>query len=177
MKRKIDTIKGKRLVMGGGTNILTKNEILVTETSNGIELKERSSDGSIKELAGGGNNTDQINVFDLVKNPRFVCITNDTSHSATGPADFIIGEASIMTPCAVYNKKKAMGVYIAFDIINNGFKGFPLYIMFDYDYPNLIGGGVTLGTSMDKAIQDYPEDGYYITKDEFLKVWNEATLL
>lgn len=39
MKRKINTIKGKRLVMGG-TNNLTKDEILVTETLNGIGLKE-----------------------------------------------------------------------------------------------------------------------------------------
>lgn len=55
MKRKIDTIKGKRLVMGGSTNTLSKDEILVTETSSGIELKERSADGKIKDLAGGGN--------------------------------------------------------------------------------------------------------------------------
>lgn len=40
MKRKINTIKGKRLVMGRGTNNLTKDEILVTETLNGIGLKE-----------------------------------------------------------------------------------------------------------------------------------------
>lgn len=57
MKRKINTIKGKRLVMGGGTNNLTKDEILVTETPNGIGLKERSSDGSIKELSGSSGSS------------------------------------------------------------------------------------------------------------------------
>lgn len=57
MKRKIDTIKGKRLVMGGGTNTLTKNEILVTETPDGIELKERDSDGKVKQLSGSSGNS------------------------------------------------------------------------------------------------------------------------
>ena len=58
MKRKIDTIKGKRLVMGGGTNLLTKDEILVTETPSGIELKERSADGKIKDLTGNKGTSD-----------------------------------------------------------------------------------------------------------------------
>lgn len=57
MKRKIDTIKGKRLVMGGGTNTLTKNEILVTETPDGIELKERDSDGKVKQLSGSSGSS------------------------------------------------------------------------------------------------------------------------
>lgn len=57
MKRKIDTIKGKRLVMGGSTNTLTKNEILVTETPDGIELKERDSDGKVKQLSGSSGNS------------------------------------------------------------------------------------------------------------------------
>lgn len=175
MKRKINTIKGKRLVMGGGTNTLTKDEILVTETPNGIGLKERSSDGSIKELAGGGNNTDQINVFDLVKNPRFVCVINNTAGSDAGLFNFVIGEGAAMIPCAIYNKKKGMDILLLFDMMNNGFKGFPIYFIFDYDIPNIYGGGGTIGSIVDELIQRRPEDGYYITKDEFLKAWNEAT--
>lgn len=74
----------------------------------------------------------------------------------------------------VYNKKKGMGISVLSDIANNGFKGFPCYAMFDYDY-YVPYGGVILGTYVDEVIQNYPEDGYYITKDEFLKACNEAT--
>lgn len=49
--------------------------------------------------------------------------------------------------------------------------------MFDYDIPNIFGGEGIIGTIVDEAIQNYPQDGYYITKDEFLKAWNEAEFL
>lgn len=52
MKRRINTIKGKRLVTGGDTNTLTKDEILVTEAPNGVILKERTSNGNITQLSG-----------------------------------------------------------------------------------------------------------------------------
>lgn len=116
-------------------------------------------------------------MFDLVKNPRFVCVVNDTSGSDSGLTDCIFGEMAFLIPCIVYNKKKGMGVNIAVDIMSNGFKGFPFYAMFDYDFPTPLGVGVTLGPLVDEAIQNFPEDGYYITKDEFLKAWNEAILL
>jgi hypothetical protein len=67
-------------------------------------------------------------------------------------------------------------VNVIIDINSNGFKGFPCYAMFDYDSPTPF-GEVTLGPFIDETIQNYPQDGYYITKDEFLKAWNEATFL
>lgn len=59
MKKRINQIKGKRLVRGGDTNTLTHNEILVTETSNGVSLKERTRDG-IVEI-----NYKDVNVADI----------------------------------------------------------------------------------------------------------------
>lgn len=57
MKQRVNTIKGKRLVYGGDTNTLTKDEILVTETPNGVQLKERTSNGTIKDLGGSGSSS------------------------------------------------------------------------------------------------------------------------
>lgn len=54
MKQRINTIKGKRLVRGGGTNLLRNDEILVTETNNGIQLQERQG-GNIVSLSSGEN--------------------------------------------------------------------------------------------------------------------------
>ncbi len=174
MKRQLERLKGKRLVTGDA-NLMTKDEICINTTPNGgVEVKEIGVDGKIKDLAGGGNNTDQIDVFDVVKNPRFFCVIKDTSGSDSGPADVLIGDGGFLVPYAVYNKKKVTGVSMVFDINNNGFKGFPCYIMFDYDSPNVFGGGGTFGAILDETIQNCPEDGYYITKEEFLKVWNES---
>lgn len=111
----------------------------------------------------------------MVKNPRFVCIVNDTAGSSSDLANSILGELGFLTPCIVYNKKKGMGSSVIIYIMNNGFKGFPCYAMFDYD--SLTPLGETLGPFIDETIQNYPEDGYYITKDEFLKAWNEAEFL
>ncbi len=57
MKRKIDTIKGKRLVTGGGINTLNKNEILVETKGDTITLKERDGSGNIKQLSGSNENS------------------------------------------------------------------------------------------------------------------------
>lgn len=51
-KQRIHTIKNKILVQGD-ENLLTNNEILVTETPEGVSLKERTSEG-IKTISGGG---------------------------------------------------------------------------------------------------------------------------
>lgn len=51
-KQRINTIKNKILVQGD-ENLLTNNEILVTETPEGVSLKERTSEG-IKTISGGG---------------------------------------------------------------------------------------------------------------------------
>lgn len=59
MKRRINTIKGKRLVAGGDTNTLSKDEILVSETPNGVVLKERASNGNITQLSGAGGGNDE----------------------------------------------------------------------------------------------------------------------
>lgn len=56
MKRQLERLKGKRLVTGD-PNLMTKNEICINETHNGVEVKERSSDGSIKELAGSSGSS------------------------------------------------------------------------------------------------------------------------
>lgn len=54
MKRKIDTINGKRLVIGNA-NEITKDEILVQQTKDGtVSLKERVG-GELKELTSAEN--------------------------------------------------------------------------------------------------------------------------
>lgn len=72
MKRKINTINGKRLVIGN-TNEISKDEILVQQTKEGtISLKERVG-GQLKELSGGstsgggnnGNNSSASNGLSL----------------------------------------------------------------------------------------------------------------
>lgn len=58
MKRQLDRLKGKRLVTGD-PNLMTKDEICINATPNGVEVKEIGIDGSIKDIAsggGGGNN-------------------------------------------------------------------------------------------------------------------------
>lgn len=57
MKRQLDRLKGKRLVTGD-PNLMTKDEICINATPNGVEVKEIGTDGKIKELAGGsGSNS------------------------------------------------------------------------------------------------------------------------
>lgn len=52
MKKKINSINGKRLVIGNA-NEITKDEILVQQTKDGlVSLKERVG-GELKELSGG----------------------------------------------------------------------------------------------------------------------------
>lgn len=53
MKRQLDRLKGKRLVTGN-PNLMTKNEIYINTTPNGVEVKEIGIDGKIKDLAGSG---------------------------------------------------------------------------------------------------------------------------
>lgn len=67
MKRQLDRLKGKRLVTGD-PNLMTKDEICINATPNGVEVKEIGIDGKIKDLAGsgesgggGGDNWDTIN--------------------------------------------------------------------------------------------------------------------
>lgn len=69
MKRKIDKINNKRLVMGGGINNLTSNEILVEQKGNTFSLKERVN-GEIREVSGsnsggGGGSTSLIKEYYL----------------------------------------------------------------------------------------------------------------
>lgn len=54
MKRKLNTLKGKRLVTGD-SNLMTKDEICINATPNGVEVKEIGTDGKIKDLTGSGN--------------------------------------------------------------------------------------------------------------------------
>lgn len=53
MKRQLDRLKGKRLVTGD-PNLMTKDEICINATPNGVEVKEIGTDGSIKDIATGG---------------------------------------------------------------------------------------------------------------------------
>ena len=55
MKRRLNTLKGKRLVTGD-SNLMTKDEICINTTPNGVEVKEIGTDGKIKDLAGSSNN-------------------------------------------------------------------------------------------------------------------------
>ena len=55
MKRRLNTLKGKKLVTGD-PNLMTKDEICINATPNGIEVKEIGTDGKIKDLAGSSNN-------------------------------------------------------------------------------------------------------------------------
>ena len=60
MKRQLDRLKGKRLVTGD-PNLMTKDEICINATPNGVEVKEIGTDGSIKDIAnGGGGGGDSI---------------------------------------------------------------------------------------------------------------------
>lgn len=54
MKRQLDRLKGKRLVTGD-PNLMTKDEICINATSNGVEVKEIGTDGSIKDIASGNS--------------------------------------------------------------------------------------------------------------------------
>lgn len=54
MKRQLDRLKGKRLVTGD-PNLMTKDEICINATPNGVEVKEIGTDGSIKDIASGGS--------------------------------------------------------------------------------------------------------------------------
>lgn len=56
MKKKITTIKNKRLVEGE-ENLLTKNEILVETKGDTITLKERDDSGKIKQLSGSSGSS------------------------------------------------------------------------------------------------------------------------
>lgn len=56
MKRQLDRLKGKRLVTGD-VNLMTKDEICINTTPNGVEVKEIGPDGEIKDLAGGSNSS------------------------------------------------------------------------------------------------------------------------
>jgi hypothetical protein len=66
MKRRLNTLKGKKLVTGD-PNLMTKDEICINETPNGVEVKEIGTDGKIKDLAnsGGGNSKeyDDLNTY------------------------------------------------------------------------------------------------------------------
>lgn len=159
MKRKINTIKGKRLVMGGGTNNLTKDEILVTETSNGIELKERSSDGSIKELAGGSSEGGD-NIW-KPKDPIYICCTHRNIGSETHFYDTVA-----MSYLSVANKRKIF----ALEAVMDGME-FPLY--FACDGSRKIEGEI-LRDYIEHIRLGCPDEGYYITEEQFSKVWNEA---
>lgn len=68
MKRQLDRLKGKRLVTGD-PNLMTKDEICINATPNGVEVKEIGTDGKIKDLAGSGsgNNTDN----ELLEEPLY----------------------------------------------------------------------------------------------------------
>ena len=57
MKRQLDRLKGKRLVTGD-PNLMTKDEICINATPNGVEVKEIGTDGKIKDLAGSGGGGD-----------------------------------------------------------------------------------------------------------------------
>lgn len=58
MKRRLNTLKGKRLVTGDA-NLMTKDEICINATPNGVEVKEIGTDGKIKDLAGNANTSSQ----------------------------------------------------------------------------------------------------------------------
>lgn len=60
MKRQLERLKGKRLVTGD-PNLMTKDEICINATPNGVEVKEIGADGKIKDLAGSGDNASGSN--------------------------------------------------------------------------------------------------------------------
>lgn len=58
-KRKINTLRGKRLVTGN-PNLITMNEIHVKDTQKGIEVTERDKNGKLVNVnvpTGGGGDT------------------------------------------------------------------------------------------------------------------------
>lgn len=79
MKRQLDRLKGKRLVTGD-PNLMTKDEICINATPNGVEVKEIGVDGKIKDLAGsgggdvpsGGNNWKYFDVTQVPKDLFFL---------------------------------------------------------------------------------------------------------
>ena len=58
MKRQLDRLKGKRLVTGD-PNLMTKDEICINATPNGVEVKEIGTDGKIKDLAGSSGSSSE----------------------------------------------------------------------------------------------------------------------
>lgn len=80
MKRKIDKIKNKRLVMGGSINNLSPNEILVEQKGDTISLKERIN-GEIKEVSGNSNESNGYVYYDL-RNASFEAKTMFLSYCA-----------------------------------------------------------------------------------------------
>lgn len=168
MKRKINTIKGKRLVMGGGTNNLTKDEILVTETSNGIELKERSSDGSIKELAGGGSSSNSIQI--KFKEP--ICYRLDnTVHNSSSP----IGLLAYNCPVVVLNDGSKIRCTNLSEFLVLNYNPTEVWI-----YANNLAGLVTIEgfNSVREYVETFSKGEWTeISEEEFFKVWNEASEL
>lgn len=63
MKRQLDRLKGKRLVTGD-PNLMTKDEICINATPNGVEVKEIGIDGKIKDLAGSGESNGNSSIQD-----------------------------------------------------------------------------------------------------------------
>lgn len=62
MKKRINTIKNKILVEGGGENLLKDNEILVQNSNGKISLKERTATG-VKEIVGSGSDSDEEDCY------------------------------------------------------------------------------------------------------------------
>lgn len=66
VKKKINTLRGKRLVTGD-PNLITMNEIHVKDTSKGVEITERDKNGKLVnanvqgEESGGGNAMEYFN--------------------------------------------------------------------------------------------------------------------
>ena len=58
MKRRLNTLKGKKLVTGD-PNLMTKDEICINATPNGVEVKEIGTDGKIKDLAGSSEGSSE----------------------------------------------------------------------------------------------------------------------
>lgn len=93
MKRQLDRLKGKRLVTGD-PNLMTKDEICINATSNGVEVKEIGSDGEIKDLSSGGDsssneNTGQIEYLYICFSMTATNLTRDIMLTYLGNAQIV----------------------------------------------------------------------------------------
>lgn len=168
MKRRVNTIKGKRLVLGKDTNIITKDEILVTESPNGIELKERDYQGKIQQISGSAG------ISPFVREPICYKVNNEIPNSNFSPTQSLLFSIACFY---ITDAGKSVKVPIAAMLALSGLYPSDMNTIYIYADNNLKDVSSLFGYN---TLREYvKEKDIYkqwteITPDEFLKLYNEA---